>query len=417
MQYDADWSHTNIGQFLHDMVGLEQAFVIDAGNRPIYGMVNSEDVDPASYIALAAQAAPLIEAVREKEAQRPPIVARPPYRVMVSKPIQNSAIALVGGRPAVISASLVQPDFGTAQLPGRAPVVVTVEQVNAKFLRSFGQRFLLSGLDLNSPDAAARPARASYYFRDRYGKAIGSISWRQQTPGYDLLQRSLPPVLLTLFLLIAVIVALARRAQRGRQALIASESRSSFMAHHDHLTGLPNRALLLDRMAMALRNLGRSNQPMGVFMIDLDRFKHVNDCYGHGAGDALIIDIARRLKGLLRTTDTICRLGGDEFAILCTAVSAKGMAGLAEKIVSVLAEPIHLDFGKVFVGASVGVTVVTEAAVDPGEALRQADLAMYAARGRGRRLLLLLRAGNGSRTQGAQEPRGGLARGAGERRR
>ena len=383
VKFDAVWAQTNVGQFLHDMGGLEQAYVLDAADQPIYGMTAGADVAPRKFAGMASEAAPLIAAVRKGEARRAPIIARPPFAVMLSKPIQASAISRVGGTPSIISATLVQPDFGTVSLPSRAPIVITVESLNADFMTEFGRRFLLSKLSSSPVATAAVPGEASYVLRGNGGGAIGRLSWRQQTPGRQLLDQALPPVLALLALLMAATVFLFMRARRGAQALVASESRSSFMAFHDHLTGLPNRALFQDRLSVALRALQRGGEPIGVFLIDLDRFKQVNDCYGHGAGDALIIEVASRLQGLLRANDTICRLGGDEFAILCTSVSSKGLATLAERIIATLAEPIELDFGRMFVGASVGVTVIADSRADGGEALRQADLAMYSAKDAG----------------------------------
>ncbi len=382
VKFDPEWARTNVGQFLHDIGGLEQAYVLDAADKPIYGMTAGANIAPQKFAGMASEAAPLIAAVRQGEARRAPIIARPPFAVMLSKPIQASAISRVGGTPSVISATLVQPDFGTVLLPGRAPIVITVESLNADFMTEFGRRFLLSGLSSTPVATAAAPGEASYLLRSN-GAAIGRLSWRQQTPGSQLLDQALPPVLALLALLMAATAFLYMRARRGAQALVASESRSSFMAFHDHLTGLPNRALFQDRLSVALRSLQRGGEPIGVFLIDLDRFKQVNDCYGHGAGDALIIEVASRLQGLLRANDTICRLGGDEFAILCTSVSPKGLATLAERIIATLREPIELDFGRMFVGASAGVTVITDSRADSGEALRQADLAMYSAKDAG----------------------------------
>jgi diguanylate cyclase (GGDEF)-like protein len=383
VQYNAEWARTNVGQFLHDMGGLEQAYVLDAADQPVYGMIEGQDVAPRSYAGMARAAAPLIVEIRRGEAQRPPMSGRPPFAVMLSKPIQASLVSRVGGQPAVISATLVQPDFGTVSLAGRAPIVITVEALNQKFLTKFGSRFLLSEIALRDLAAPVGDDEAAYELTSSDGAGVGRLSWRRQSPGMHLLGQAMPPVLALLALLLAGTIALSRRARRGAQALIASESRSTFMAFHDHLTGLPNRALFQDRLSTALRALQRGAEPIGVFLIDLDRFKQVNDCYGHGAGDELIKQVAGRIQGLLRASDTICRLGGDEFAILCASVSPKGLATLGDRIIATLAEPIDLDFGRMYVGASVGITVISSDLADSGEALRQADLAMYVAKDAG----------------------------------
>lgn len=386
VSFNLKWAQTNIGQFLHDMGGLERAYVLDAGDRPIYGMVNGADVAPANYENLAVQAGSLVAKIRDREARRPPLIGVAPFKTMLSKPIQASAINRVGGDPCIITATLVQPDFGTVTLQGRAPVVVTVEAMDKNFIASFGHRFLLQHLTIGQIGGQTGEDDAHHLLIGSNGQPIGAMQWQAQTPGKRLLRQALPPVVGGLLLFMAATIHLFVRARRAAQALIASESRLKFLAFHDHLTGLPNRAMLHDRLAHALRSLQRGGQSVGIFLIDLDRFKQVNDLYGHASGDSLIVEIASRLLGLVRANDTVTRLGGDEFAILITGASPRGMAMLAERIIAEMARPVELPIGRVFVGASVGMAVINEELPDDGEALRRADLAMYRAKeaGRGR---------------------------------
>jgi sensor domain CHASE-containing protein len=201
--YDAEWAHTNVGQFLHDMGGLEQAFVLDAADQPVYGMVDGQDVAPQSFAAMARAAAPLIAEVRRGEAQRPALVGKPPFAVMLSKPIQASLVSRVGNQPAVISATLVQPDFGTVSLAGRAPIVITVEALNQEFLTKFGNRFLLSQIALRDLAEPVGDHEAAYELTSSDGAGVARLSWRQQSPGMHLLGQAMPPVLGVLALLLA----------------------------------------------------------------------------------------------------------------------------------------------------------------------------------------------------------------------
>jgi diguanylate cyclase (GGDEF)-like protein len=158
-------------------------------------------------------------------------------------------------------------------------------------------------------------------------------------------------------------------------------------ALHDHLTGLPNRVLLADRLHQAgLRATRLAGHRYAVLLLDLNGFKGVNDSLGHAAGDQLLIEVARRLTRLLRKTDTVARLGGDEFVVLLDGIVTPG----AEQVVcdgidAAFAEPFAIDGHAVEVGVSIGVAVSTADSTDPQRLLREADAAMYRAKPVGRR--------------------------------
>src|SRR5262249_17896226 len=152
-------------------------------------------------------------------------------------------------------------------------------------------------------------------------------------------------------------------------------------AFNDSLTGLPNRALLLDRMELTLARAERDDRDVTVLFLDLDGFKPVNDSMGHLAGDRLLIDVARRLKTCLRRAETAARLGGDEFAILLADLDDPRRAvDVAERIIDVLAPPFSLLGREVFVSASIGIASGRDA---PEDLLRNADVAMYRAKREG----------------------------------
>jgi diguanylate cyclase (GGDEF)-like protein len=171
-------------------------------------------------------------------------------------------------------------------------------------------------------------------------------------------------------------------AEQASVALAAARTANSMRhAFNDSLTGLPNRALLLDRLELALARAERSDYDVTVLFLDLDGFKPVNDSLGHLAGDRLLIEVARRLKDCLRRGDTAARLGGDEFAILLGDLSdAERARSVAEKILEKLAEPFTLLGRELFVSASIGIASGLE---EPEDLLRNADVAMYRAKGEG----------------------------------
>jgi diguanylate cyclase (GGDEF)-like protein/PAS domain S-box-containing protein len=157
-------------------------------------------------------------------------------------------------------------------------------------------------------------------------------------------------------------------------------------ALHDPLTRLPNRLLLMDRTRQALARLHRSKGVVALLFIDLDRFKVVNDSFGHDVGDGLLVGVSERLAEMMRDSDTIARLGGDEFVILGEELDGESEAlVLAERVLIALKEPFAVGSGEVCMSASIGVSVARDPETDAESLLREADVAMYRAKGAGGR--------------------------------
>jgi diguanylate cyclase (GGDEF)-like protein len=149
-------------------------------------------------------------------------------------------------------------------------------------------------------------------------------------------------------------------------------------AEFDHLTGLPNRALLIDRLSHALVRAEPIRSEVAVFFIDLDGFKAINDTYGHEAGDRLLVSVAGRLSGALRPSDTVARLGGDEFVVLCEDLAGpEAVNNIAERLRAALLPPIELREAEVSVLGSIGMALAGTSGYDPAALIRVADEAMY----------------------------------------
>ncbi|MEY2653326.1 MAG: hypothetical protein RLZZ524_353 [Pseudomonadota bacterium] len=153
-------------------------------------------------------------------------------------------------------------------------------------------------------------------------------------------------------------------------------------AHHDLLTGLPNRRLLADRLNVGMARARRSRQPLAVCCLDLDGFKLINDQHGHAAGDVLLVTLARRLEQVVRAEETVARVGGDEFVLLLDLDRPEDLDPVLRRVLAAVHEPVDLGGVSVQVAASVGHVLYPGATdgVDADTLLRQADQAMYRAK-------------------------------------
>jgi len=163
--------------------------------------------------------------------------------------------------------------------------------------------------------------------------------------------------------------------------LVSYQRRIKHQALTDALTGLPNRTLLYDRTGQAMRQADRELVPAALALIDLDRFKEVNDTLGHHYGDQLLVQVGERLQAALRKVDTVARLGGDEFAVLLPRIETRdGASTVAKKLLASLRDPFVLEGLSVDVEASIGVAIYPDHGDDPEELLQRADIAMYTAK-------------------------------------
>jgi diguanylate cyclase (GGDEF)-like protein len=199
-------------------------------------------------------------------------------------------------------------------------------------------------------------------------------------------------VLLTLAMVPLLVGGLARRLLRRLEVAIterevfqaqldaACRTTEEFrdLANHDDLTGLPKRSLLYDRLGLAITRSRRQASHLALLFLDLDDFKRVNDSFGHGSGDRLLVELAHRVRTSVRAGDTVARFGGDEFIVLLDGVSgAGGAARVAAKVLDAVQAPYRLDGHEVSIAASLGVSVYPADGTSSDELLRSADTAMY----------------------------------------
>ncbi|HYF56161.1 MAG TPA: PAS-domain containing protein, partial [Salinarimonas sp.] len=245
-----------------------------------------------------------------------------------------------------------------------------------------------------SPDLArpGTPLRAIVAHGVANGRHGGLTVDEVMAPRLDLFGRGDPAVLETAFADGRIIETAYRPMPGGGWVATyedvterrKAEARIAHMARHDALTELPNRLLLRERMEEALRIQAREGQAFAVLCLDLDQFKAVNDTLGHPVGDALLRQVADRLRAITRAGDTIARLGGDEFAIIQPVAHPHEAEALARRIVEAVGLPYAVEGNHVVVGTSIGIALAPGDGADPDTLFKNADLALYRAKPEGR---------------------------------
>ena len=372
---DYDWVDNNLGIWFYTYYAHDEVYILDPANVPIYAMQAGRRVDLKSFWRVSRQASPLIMGLRGDGAGSP--VAKSPEGARTIGLLDRTLIA---GRPAVVSVKPVISETGEVdQQPGAEYLHISVRYLDGTFLESLSADF---GID--SPSFSRSPARpASLPVLNNSGEVIGYVTWVPFEPGEQVRRRMVPAILTALLLVGFFLAWLLWRIWRNRVELEASRTQAEQQALHDPLTGLPNRILLDDRLMHALTR--RGGKTPAVVLLDLDRFKNVNDTLGHQAGDMLIRDFGKRLIGLLREQDTIARLGGDEFAVLVEDAGEANVRLLCERILEAVKQPFEILGRQVFVGVSLGVALASPVAkADASELIRRADIALYRSKGNGR---------------------------------
>lgn len=230
--FDASWANSNINEFLNHTYGFDGEFVIDANDKPLFAAIDGEVRAATEYRLIAEYGDDLVRTIRKEEALRGP-VGKKSGTDMISKPIQASAFKIVDGQLTILTATLVQPDFGMVIPSGpRSPVVLTEMHVDKPFLAQFSKRFLLESVYIRLPSQPARAGHLEIPVSDEKGKIQAYLAWTPLDPGYGMLHLMALPVLLGMLLLVAIAAIELRRIFRAARQLIECERLSRRMKSH-----------------------------------------------------------------------------------------------------------------------------------------------------------------------------------------
>jgi diguanylate cyclase (GGDEF)-like protein len=381
-QYDKQWIDNNLGVWMHDYYGFDAVAIIGRDDISLYTMVAGEAPAPDLFARNWPILSPMIAELRQGIAAGT-LADYAMGRTTTYPRILD--IRMIDGIPAVVSVMPITSQTGEiVQATGTEYLHLAVDFLDASFAEKLAQDYKLD--EARFVGAVSPPQHlASYPLFDRSGRVSSVFEWRPNRPGTEMLGQTGPVLAVAFFVAAVLIVALLARLWDSSAALEAERRDAKHQATHDPLTGLPNRTQFERRLREALAARGTGREEVALLLLDLDRFKQVNDTLGHHAGDDLICAVGQRLRELVGPRDELARLGGDEFAVIHTSPHGHSTAlSLADSIISAVGEPFDVSGSEAFVGASVGLVIAGNDDDDQRELTRKADIALYEAKAAGR---------------------------------
>jgi len=397
--FDPAWADMYLGQFLTTKIGADELFLVTPAAVPLRAWHEGR---VAPLDAFAPLAGPTRRALADLAANKVPALRPAGYRRLADtawpvdakdRPLSRWAAGLVDyrGRPAVMSVVAITPDTDHALLRRTPNHVVALRYLDGPVLSAFGSDLLLADMRFSRvrPDAADCNHLA---LAGRDGATLGWLSWRPNAVG-PLVRRHTVPLLAVYLAFFVVVLALGavmvRSALKVARELTASEAQAQHHALHDPMLGLPNRTHVLQRLALMLNEVSTDRDALGQQVLlayfDLDHFKAINESLGHHVGDDLLVQAVARLRERLGPTDVLGRLASDEFVLLRLAPSGGGSAdALGAELMGVFAEPFRVFGHSIPVTASCGISWAPEQGNDARALLRNADIALFRAKQRGR---------------------------------
>lgn len=298
-------------------------------------------------------------------------------------PLYVSDIRLYDGGPAAVTAQAIVPDGDVLVPPGSPKILLTVKPLSAAIIERVKSTMGFDQFEISPLGAVARPTTHSIVLPGSTDSRPLVVAWTSR-PDSQTMWEGVAPVMATTFALVVIGLAfLARNSARSAHELAVREAESRSLASRDPLTGLANR-LKFDQVLEKLVE-GDAKQRWAVACIDLDRFKAVNDTYGHHAGDEVLCRVADIISRMVSDKGLVARMGGDEFiAVFTEDIDRERLHALCDTIIDLISREIPFESGSVRIGASIGIAWRPETGGTAKEVIRAADTALYRAKGGGR---------------------------------
>ena len=422
---DHVWLNENVGARLFDLYNVHETYVLDSEDRPVFASIQRRYVPPSAYERIAPVADRFVKLARgetkrpsgrsnlnERLPGSPPApIELPPIPGLSDEPMtihptvrttpaveHATDLVRIGERIAFVSAMpMARIGSRRPRNAGPPPVLVSLRYLDNSFLSDASHQNMLTDARL-ADEPERREGETSMALTNTDQVALTNIFWQPMRPGSSVIKMLLLPAAGVFGVIALLVLLMALRMRRlmkrddehlaeleqAHLELTAKEAQAHHMAYHDALTGLPNRALFNDNADQALLR-ARQGDELAIVLLDLDRFKNVNDRFGHLAGDELIREVGERLLKVLKGKDAVARLGGDEFAILLEGEDlAGGIEPTLERILEDLHRPYDVLGNQAHVGVSMGVATSPEYGTDRTDLMRKADIALYRAKDEGR---------------------------------
>ncbi|WP_186416722.1 EAL domain-containing protein [Bosea sp. CS1GBMeth4] len=360
-------------QLTKRFLDFDGTYLVTADGKVLAGVEHGETGTQAGYDALLR----LLPAL-------PGGTSTGEWQGIVNGPIKAALIRDGDDTVGILTADLRTPEQAARPTPGSAAAfIVGYRKTVPARLAELGLRYHLPNLEIvaERPDDPLR--RRDIPSPD--GSVRAWLSWVPERPGDAMISQFAWALGAVIALFVALFAYVLHRLRNAAQQIASRESQIQRLAGQDELSGLLNRRSFDLRLDQELAQLGRTKSTLAVLMLDLDRFKAVNDTYGHNAGDELIRQVAQRLTMILRVGDTVARLGGDEFGIIQANIAApSASAALGQRILDALTEPFEIAGVAVTIGCSIGIALAPQDGADRSTLLRLADTALYQAKNEGR---------------------------------
>jgi diguanylate cyclase (GGDEF)-like protein len=377
--FDEKWVDVNLGVWMSTYFNHDRAYVLDAKNRLLYVMADGKEIK-VDVKSLTPAITTLIGDLRRQIAGG----ALDLFEKGTARIPRSVDLAVIDGHPSIVSVMPLVPHSGAvSQMRGSEALIVGVRYLDTSFPTNLEKKYLLSNARFSSADDI-KPSEVAYPVTTKNNTFIGNLVWTPELPGRSILRQVVPFIALGLGAVAIAMLFVIRRLRRACADLVGSEEHSRYLAYHDTLTGLPNRAFFVEKLNIELSSLRGNTGSLAVLFLDLDRFKQVNDTLGHAVGDELITHLAAKFSAAVSNEGFIARMGGDEFAIVKTNLSsAEDLRELCERLLKAATESFETLGRRAMVGLSIGVTIAPKDGLDRSELLRKADIAVYQAKLKG----------------------------------
>jgi diguanylate cyclase (GGDEF)-like protein len=382
--FNKGWLDQEIGSYVDVAYHHDRLIILDEGDQPVYTFGETSGTGTAQLASDLAATRAIIAQARGGPNASPRVETRAKkgelYETAPGTTRRYSrgfgGIVSVNGKPALAQALLISPSNDLGKVQPKRRIILSIVDLTPIALRQLGKDIMLSDLGFHAKNSAQR---ALFAVKTDQGQMLASLAWTPKQPGTDMMRQVLPMILGALAVAAGMMGFLMLRLFRSTARLAEREAQAQHLANHDALTGLPNRRKFERELFRRSGAAQKDQLRLACAVLDLDRFKDVNDTLGHGAGDNLISLVGARLTANLAPTDFVARLGGDEFAILRSCYDLHDAENLARAISAAFAEPFPVMGHELESCASVGISVSSLGrAVE--DLLREADIALYEAK-------------------------------------